>query len=128
MDIDHVIRGDDLLESTARQLLIMDAIDPGRRPPDYLHVPLIAGPDGLRLAKRHGDSRLSHYRERGVAPEKILQLLARWCGIDQPDQVATLNDILDRFDLSKLDHRPIIFAASDELDLLDSMHRPSCRP
>jgi glutamyl-tRNA synthetase len=76
--VTEVIRGDDLVPSTPRQLLLYQAL--GMRPPQFAHVPLVVGPDGRRLAKRHGDTRLSSLREAGVAPERLLGLLAWSCG------------------------------------------------
>lgn len=79
--VTDVVRGNDLLSSTARQLLLYELLD--LEPvPSYWHLPLIVGPDGRRLAKRHGDTRISHYRETGVAPERIIGLIASWCGTD----------------------------------------------
>ncbi len=72
--INHVVRGNDLIFSTYRQNAIYDAM--AWSPPAWLHVPLVVGTDGRRLAKRHGDSRLSMYREQGVMPEKIIGYLA----------------------------------------------------
>ena len=161
--VTHVVRGDDLLDSTPRQILLYRALGLGEpptnatepsepsgsaagsaptahlgslagrpaaeplgsdgrerggpRPPTYAHLPLIVGPDGRRLAKRHGDSRLSFYRARGVTAGRVRQLLARWCGLDvAPD--ATPADLLARFDLGRLPRHPIVYAAGDEADLL----------
>ena len=122
MKIDHVIRGDDLIDSTARQLLLMEAINPNHCPPRYLHLPLILGSDGLRLAKRHGDSRLSYYRNRGVPVERILRLLGRWCGVVEDGKADSVHAMLEHFNLSNIDHRPIVFTAADEKQLLDSIH------
>ncbi len=78
--VTHVVRGDDLLDSAARQLLLTRAL--GLAPePAYLHLPLVRGPDGRRLAKRHGDTRLDHYRALGVPRERVVGLVAFWCGI-----------------------------------------------
>jgi len=75
--VTDVIRGDDLLDSAARQLLLYRAL--GLAPePRYWHLPLVLGPDGRRLAKRHGDSRIVTYRALGVPPEAIIGLLAHW--------------------------------------------------
>ncbi len=63
--IDQVVRGDDLISSTPRQLLLYDRLELGP-PPSYTHLPMVVGEDGRRLAKRHGDSRLSHYRAQGA--------------------------------------------------------------
>src|SRR6185437_11285958 len=71
--VTEVVRGEDLIPSTPRQLLLYDAL--GLTPPSFVHVPLVVGPDGRRLAKRHGDTRLSAMREAGVRPEMFLGLL-----------------------------------------------------
>lgn len=76
--ITEVIRGDDLVTSTPRQLLLYEAL--GLAPPQFIHVPLVVGPDGRRLAKRHGDTRLASLRQAGVRPEALLGLLAWSCG------------------------------------------------
>src|SRR5205085_4244253 len=72
--VTEVVRGDDLVPSTPRQLLLYEAL--GLRPPRFSHVPLVVGPDGRRLAKRHGDTRLSALRAAGVRPQALLGLLA----------------------------------------------------
>lgn len=78
--IDLVIRGDDLLSSVPRQLLIQDAL--GLPHPSYVHLPLVVGEDGRRLAKRHGDTRLSTWRERGDGPERVQTWIAKISGFD----------------------------------------------
>jgi glutamyl-tRNA synthetase len=88
--VTQVVRGNDLLDSAARQLLLYRALgseggDSGRAlwpEPVYTHLPLVRGPDGKRLAKRHGDTRLETYRSRGVPPEAIVGLIASWSGMD----------------------------------------------
>lgn len=74
MGVTDVVRGDDLLPSTPRQLLLYTAL--GSAPPAFAHVPLVVGPDGRRLAKRHGDTRLSALRDAGVTAESLVGLLA----------------------------------------------------
>lgn len=69
MQIDEVLRGDDLLSSTARQILLQRAL--GLPSPSYAHVPLVIGPDGKRLAKRHGDTSIQHYRRAGVPAQQV---------------------------------------------------------
>src|SRR5262245_14720650 len=76
--VTEVVRGEDLLPSTPRQLLLYEAL--GLTPPRFLHVPLVVGPDGRRLAKRHGDTRLSALRAAGVPAEALVGLLAWSCG------------------------------------------------
>ena len=77
--INHVVRGNDLIFSTYRQNAIYHAM--AWSPPAWLHVPLVVGTDGRRLAKRHGDTRLSMYREQGVLPEKMIGYLAETLGL-----------------------------------------------
>jgi len=73
--VTEVVRGDDLLVSAFRQMQIYDYL--GATHPNYAHVPLVVGRDGRRLAKRHGDTRLSQYREQGIAGEAIVASAAR---------------------------------------------------
>ena len=78
MNVSVVVRGDDLLPSTHRQLALYHALE--LTPPAFFHIPLVVGADGRRLAKRHGDSRLSPLRIRGDSPERVLGWLAWSCG------------------------------------------------
>src|SRR5436190_1671390 len=78
MGVTEVVRGDDLVPSTPRQLLLYRAL--GLTAPAFAHVPLVVGPDGRRLAKRHGDTRLAALRAAGVSAERLLGLLAWSCG------------------------------------------------
>src|SRR5205823_10493916 len=80
MRVTDVVRGDDLIDSTPRQILLYRALDLGEHVPIYCHLPLVIGPDGKRLAKRHGDTRLASYRLTGVVPERIVAVLAKWSG------------------------------------------------
>jgi glutamyl-tRNA synthetase len=81
--VTEVIRGDDLVTSTPRQLLLYEAL--GLTSPRFIHVPLVVGSDERRLAKRHGDTRLASLRQAGVRPEALLGFLAWSCGwIEEP--------------------------------------------
>src|SRR3954470_20128196 len=104
MDVTDVIRGDDLLDSTPRQILLYEALGLKNKIPNYYHLPLIVGPDGRRLAKRHGDTRLSYYQNSGVAASRMLSLLARWCGVE----ASNLDQVVAKFDLSKLPKEQIV--------------------
>jgi glutamyl-tRNA synthetase len=116
--VTDVVRGDDLLDSAPRQVLVYRALGLAERVPRYYHLPLVIGPDGRRLAKRHGDTRLSYYRERGVPPGRVQALLARWSGMDsiRPDADAreTLNEMRDRFRLDAVPRTPITFTNDDD--------------
>jgi glutamyl-tRNA synthetase len=108
MNITDVVRGDDLLESAARQILLYEALGLRKRIPNWHHLPLIVGTDGRRLAKRHGDTRISHYRAAGVGPERILGLLGKWCGM-ACGPAATLTELLQAFEVAKVPREKIIF-------------------
>ncbi len=111
--VDAIVRGDDLLESAARQIHLRRLLDIGPEPA-YWHLPLVVGPDGRRLAKRHGDTRLSCYRLAGTTPERVLGLLATWCGVlDSPREIS-LEDLLDRFDLARMPADPTVFTKSND--------------
>jgi glutamyl-tRNA synthetase len=81
--VTEVVRGGDLIPSTARQILIHQAL--GEPPPAYAHVPLVVGVDGKRLAKRFGDAQIATLRARGVPPERIIGVLADWSGLGAGD-------------------------------------------
>lgn len=99
MGVTEIVRGSDLLPSTHRQLAIYDAL--GIPPPAFHHVPLVVGPDGRRLAKRHGDSRLSLLREAGSNPERVLGWIAWTCGWNKDHRhELSLRDITNRADFS----------------------------
>jgi glutamyl-tRNA synthetase len=108
MNVTDVIRGDDLVDSTPRQILLYRALGWQSRIPRYTHVPLVVGNDGRRLAKRHGDTRLSYYRGQGIASEQVLNRLAAWCGIERAG-VLTARDLIGSLDLGKLSRQSIIF-------------------
>jgi len=113
MNVTHVLRGDDLLDSTPRQMMLYRALGLEDRIPKYFHVPLVVGSDRRRLAKRHGDTRLAHYREQGVTASQVLQLLARWCGMSDVADVSSARDLLDRFGPDALPKNPIVFDPSE---------------
>jgi glutamyl-tRNA synthetase len=106
MGITEVVRGDDLVPSTPRQLLLYQALQ--WRPPQFVHVPLVVGPDGRRLAKRHGDTRLAALREAGVRPADLIGLLAWSCGwLPKPEPVAA-RDLLPLYRLAAIPRQPFV--------------------
>lgn len=91
--IRRVVRGDDLIYSTFRQLALYSAL--GWSPPQYLHVPLVVGSDGKRLAKRHGDTRLSTIREQNVAPKRLVGYLAWSLGLVDQHSAITPRELYE---------------------------------
>lgn len=108
MGVTEVVRGDDLLAATPAQILITRAL--GAADLQYCHVPLVVGPDGKRLAKRHGDTRVAAFREAGMNPKKLLGLIANSLGIAEKGEEVTLSDLLPRFDLAHLPRTPWIIS------------------
>lgn len=110
--VDQVVRGDDLLSSTPRQELLYPLLDLGP-PPTWTHLPIVTGPDGRRLAKRHGDTRVDSYRTAGVPAERIVGLLAAWCGLGER-RAMSAGEFAERFDLGTVSRTPVTFTAEDD--------------
>jgi len=106
--ITHVIRGEDLLSSTPKHILLAEAM--GAVPATYAHLSLLMGPDGKKLSKRHGDTAMSAYRTAGFLPEAINNYLALlgWSLGDDED-MASLDEMITRFDLSTVSKNPAVF-------------------
>jgi glutamyl-tRNA synthetase len=104
--VTFVVRGDDLASSTPRQLLLYRAL--GLAPPNFVHVPLVVGPDGRRLAKRHGDTRLSALRSAGVSAEQVIGLLAWSCGWQTDFSPVSAHELILRFDLATISKSPFV--------------------
>ena len=107
MDITHVIRGDDHVMNTPRQLNIIAALDAA--PPRYAHVPMILGPDGQRLSKRHGAVGVMQFRDDGYLPEALLNQLVRlgWSHGDQ--EIFSREEMIARFDIANVNRAPAAF-------------------
>jgi glutamyl-tRNA synthetase len=100
MDITHVIRGDDHVNNTPRQIHIFNAL---QKPlPHFAHVPMILGPDGERLSKRHGATSVIEYRDQGVLPEALVNYLARLGWSHGDDEVFSMAQLVEWFDLSSV--------------------------
>jgi len=113
--VTEIVRGDDLLESTFRQILLYDALGAGSGIPRYTHLPLVVGTDGRRLAKRHGDTRIAMYREMGVRQSRMLGLLAKWCGMnDVGKEIDDPRQLIDGFDLRAISRSPVVFTSADD--------------
>lgn len=117
--VTHVVRGDDLLDSAVRQLLLYRALNLSPEP-THLHLPLVTGPDGKRLAKRHGDTRVSFYRDQGVAAERVIGLLAFWSGLCAAPRPMSAPEFRDRIDLTMIPRQPVTFTLEDHQWLLQS--------
>lgn len=98
--VDQVVRGDDLLSSTPRQILLQRLIDVST--PDYLHVPLVLGDDGERLAKRHGSVTLSDLAGEGWSAAEVLAVLARSLRLSAPGEQVSADRLVGRFDPDRL--------------------------
>jgi glutamyl-tRNA synthetase len=106
--IEEVVRADDLLSSTPRQLHLAHLL--GVTPPSYAHVPLVLGLDGRRLAKRHGAVSLGQLGQRGLGASGLLSAMAVSLGlVDRDDTVGTAAELLDRFDPAALPQVPWVF-------------------
>jgi glutamyl-tRNA synthetase len=113
--ITEIVRGDDLLESTFRQILLYGALGAENYLPRYTHLPLVVGTDGRRLAKRHGDTRIAGYREIGVARSRMLGLLAKWCGMnDAGRDIDHPRQLIEDFDLARISRSAIVFTPADD--------------
>lgn len=106
MGITEVLRGDDLLPATHRQILLYRAL--GIRPPRFVHVPLVVATDGRRLAKRHGDTRIDALRRQGLRPSQVVGQLAAWCGWAKAGEEAMPRDLLARFRLDAISREPVV--------------------
>lgn len=107
MKISHVIRGDDHLNNTPRQMNMLAAL--GAEPPVYAHLPMILGPDGAKLSKRHGAVDIREYREEGYLPEAMLNYLVRlgWSHGDQ--EVFSVDEMIELFDTADVNQSASAF-------------------
>ncbi len=107
MKITHVIRGDDHVNNTPRQIHIFRAL--GNALPEIAHVPMILGADGERLSKRHGAVSVTQYRDEGFLPEALGNYLARLGWSHGDDEVFSMAELEQWFDLAHVSHSPARF-------------------
>jgi len=119
MQITHVIRGDDHLNNTPRQLNMLLAL--GARPPVYAHLPMILGPDGAKLSKRHGAVSVLEYRDQGFLPEAVLNYLVRlgWSHGDQ--EIFSIEEMVSLFDIRDVNKSAAAFDV-EKLAWLNQQH------
>lgn len=119
MGISHVIRGDEHLKNTSKQILLYNALS--KDPPLFAHLPLIQGPDRSPLSKRHGATSVLAYREMGYLPEAVVNYLVRigWSSGDQ--EVFSIDELIERFDLKDVGRSAGIFDP-DKLKWLNGIY------
>jgi len=100
MQISHVIRGDDHLNNTPRQMNMLAAM--GAEPPVYAHLPMILGPDGAKLSKRHGAVDIREYRELGYLPEAVLNYLVRLGWSHGDKELFSVDEMIELFDIADI--------------------------
>ncbi len=125
MNITHVIRGDDHLNNTPRQINILRAL--GKEPPRYAHLPMILGDDGGRLSKRHGAVSVMQYRDAGYLPEALLNHLARlgWSRGDQ--EIFSVDQMIELFEIEDVNKAASSFNA-DKLEWLNQHYIKADEP
>ncbi|MEA2154579.1 MAG: glutamyl-tRNA synthetase [Solirubrobacteraceae bacterium] len=106
--ITHVVRGEDHLSNTPKQLLVLEAL--GAQQPIYAHLPLLHGPDGKKLSKRHGAASVQELREAGYLPEALRNYLALlgW-GSDDDQTIISTDELVERFSLERVSRNPARF-------------------
>ncbi len=107
-EITHVVRGEDHLSNTPKQLLVLEAL--GAKPPVYAHLPLLHGPDGKKLSKRHGAASVQELRDAGYLPEAVVNYIALLgAGFDPDRERFTRAELAERFALTRVSRSPAIF-------------------
>jgi glutamyl-tRNA synthetase len=104
--VGEIVRGADLIDSTPRQLLLARLL--GLPEPAHAHVPLVLGPDGARLAKRHGAVTLADRAARGESPAQVVGWMARSVGLAEPGEFVSAAELIDRFDPDRLPREPTV--------------------
>ena len=124
--ITHVIRGDDHVSNTPKQILILRAL--GHEPPVYAHVAMINGPDGKKLSKRHGAVSVDEFRSAGYLPEALMNFLALlgWAP-DGETTIMSRDELIERFTLERVGSSPATFDY-DKLDWMNGVYLRDLSP
>ena len=120
MEISHVIRAEEWISSTPRHLLIYQAL--GLEPPQFVHHPLIVGPDRAKLSKRHGSVSILDYREQGYLPETVFNFLALigW-SLDDKTEIMSRQELIDYFSLDRIGRTGAVFNR-DKLEWMNGVY------
>lgn len=120
MDVTHVVRGDDHISNTPKQVLLYHAF--GKTPPSFAHVPLIMGADKQRLSKRHGATSVMEYEKQGYLPEAMFNFLSLlgW-GTGSNDELFTKDELIQRFNLEGISGGNAVFN-TEKLDWFNHRH------
>ncbi len=122
MGITHIVRGDDWIPSTPKRILIYEAL--GWDVPTYCHVPLVNGPDGKKLSKRHGATSITEFREQGYLPEALFNFLALlgWApGEGDEQEIFSREELVERFDLFRVNRASAAFSYK-KLDWMNGVY------
>jgi glutamyl-tRNA synthetase len=124
MNITHVIRGDDHLSNTPRQIQLYEAL--GHEPPQFAHVPLILGTDKARLSKRHGATSVTAYRDMGYFPEAVVNYLVRLAWSHGDQEIFSREELIEKFALENVGKSAGVF--NPEKSLWVNFHYLKSRP
>jgi glutamyl-tRNA synthetase/nondiscriminating glutamyl-tRNA synthetase len=127
MEITHVIRGDDHISNTPRQLALYRAL--GWNPPEFAHLSTILGPDRARLSKRHGATSMESFREMGILPEALRNYLALlgWSPADGKTEILSTDELIRQFSLDHITKSPAVFD-NDKLNWLNRHYMKESAP
>lgn len=120
MKITHIIRGDDHLSNTPKQVLIYEAM--GFEPPLFAHIPMILGPDHMKLSKRHGNTSVEQFRKAGYLPEAMINYMSllSWSPIGE-EEIFSKDELINKFSLSRVSKSAAVFDFG-KLDWMNGMY------
>jgi glutamyl-tRNA synthetase len=120
MEISHVVRGEDHVSNTPKQMMVMRAL--GGTPPEYAHIPLILGPDKKRLSKRHGADSVEDLEAAGYVPSAVINALALlgW-SLDDKTTIFSVPELIDGFSITRVSKSPAVFDVA-KLDKTNGRH------